>query len=620
MCSSDLGLRTTTRYATKYKSSGQLEVGYRSDFSEDNRARKSSDASYSIRWNHSQDQRANPNFTFNASVDFSGRTSTSSAVNSLGSGYNQIVNNDFRNATTSTFGSNIGFTRTFAGKPYTLTGGLNHSQNVATRDVNIEFPNLDFRMQTIFPFKKLKRVGEEKWFEKVSLQYSSSFKSRIQTKDSLLFTQKVFDNLQTGLKHEASSNINFTVFKYFNLSPSVNFSSAWYMKETKKTFNPRNIRVRIDTVFNATKTDFTLRKDTVFNGKVDTASINGLNFVNQFSAGVSLSTRVFGTLQFKKGALRGIRHTMTPSIGFSYSPAYTRYQDSVQTDNRNPFKQIYSRYENAIFSTPSNGGQQMALTYGLTNLFEIKTFNSKDSTFKKIKLLENVSVNGSYNAVADSFRWSEIAMGTGTNFFKGLTTLSINALFDPYGVDGNGRRVQESALKRNGKLLNLVNVTLNLNTSISIGQIRDLLLGENKDENKDGNSTRTVKKTPKIGNESLVDLLQAFRFNHNFSVSQNRNSFGRDTTLFSNSVYTSGDIPISKKWRITVGNIGYDFVNKQLTYPDFGFYRDLHCWEMGMNWQPTRGTYAFYLRVKPGTLDFLKLPYNKNIGDASFRR
>ena len=71
---------------------------------------------------------------------------------------------------------------------------------------------------------------------------------------------------------------------------------------------------------------------------------------------------------------------------------------------------------------------------------------------------------------------------------------------------------------------------------------------------------------------------------------------------------------------MTVGNIGYDFVQKQLTYPDFSFSRDLHCWEMGMSWQPVRGTYAFYLRVKPGTLDFIKVPYQQNIGDGQFRR
>jgi hypothetical protein len=221
---------------------------------------------------------------------------------------------------------------------------------------------------------------------------------------------------------------------------------------------------------------------------------------------------------------------------------------------------------------------------------------------------------------ADSFKWSQIAMGTGTNFFKGLTTLSVSALFDPYAKDSKGNRLQEFALKRNGKLLNMVNASLNLNSSLSIGDIKKLFDRSSEDKDKDGKTVVKPKPAKKANSdESLLDLLESFRLSHNFSIS--RNSFGgRDTTLFSNALYTSGNIPLTKKWSITVGNIGYDFVSKQMTYPDFGFRRDLHCWEMGMNYQPLRGTYQFYLRVKPGSkLDFLKIPYTKNIGDA-FRR
>jgi hypothetical protein len=379
------------------------------------------------------------------------------------------------------------------------------------------------------------------------------------------------------------------------------------MKQFRQSFNPNDIRISKDTIYNRDSTDFTIRNDTTLYGKVDTIKNNGFYRVNQFSLGASLSTRVFGTIQFKKGWLRGIRHTMTPSIGFSYSPDYRRYEDSIQTDFRNPFRQVYNLYQNAIFGTPSTGGKQAAMTYSLTNLFEMKYFSKKDSTFKKAKLLENVNIAGSYNFVADSFRFSQIAMGTGTNFFKGLTTLSVSILLDPYGKDSKGNRVKEFALKQNGKLLNLVNATLNLNSSLSIGDVKRLLKGDNDKVN--------LNKKPKSGEESLTDMLESFRMSHNFSVSKTSIS-GRDTTIFQNALYTSGNIPISKKWKINVGNIGYDFSSKRMTYPDFGFFRDLHCWEMGVNWQPTRGTYSFYLRVKPGTLDFLKIPYNKTLGDV----
>jgi hypothetical protein len=288
------------------------------------------------------------------------------------------------------------------------------------------------------------------------------------------------------------------------------------------------------------------------------------------------------------------------------------------------FKEIYSKYANAIYGTPSASGQQLALTYSFINLFEAKTFSKKDSSFKKTKLLEAVNINGSYNFAADSFKFSQVSMSTGTNFFKGLTTLGVNALFDPYGQNLDGTRSKELAWKKNKRFLNFQNLLISINTGISIGEIRNILKGGDEDSNSsknnssadnlNNNTPRNTRKTDAV-NESMIDLFADFRLNHQFSVSRNRIR-GRDTTVFQNALYTSGNINLTKKWRLTVGNIGYDFVQKQLTYPDFGIFRDLHCWEMGMNWQPIRGTYSFFLRVKPGTFDFLKIPYNKNVGDA----
>jgi LptD protein len=604
------GVRARSNYVKTYKNSGNFEIGYRSIINENEKATLYREPSWSIQWTHSKDSRSNPLWNFNANVNMQGSKSKNF------SNYQGTVNNDFQNATRSTMTSSIGFTRNFPGKPYSLTGGMNASQNVATRDFTASLPDLDFRVQTIFPFKREKRVGEEKWFEKVSFQYSSSARSRIQTKDSLLFNRKVIDNWQQGIKHDLSTNVNFNVLKYFNFSPSISYNESWYFKQFQRTFDPTKRLLRTDTLWNKDSSDFSLKENILQDGKVDTVKKNGFYRVNQLSMGASLSTRIFGTMQFKKGYVRGIRHVITPSIGYNFSPNYKRYQDSVRYDNRDEFQRIYNLYENAIFGTPSNSGLQSALTYSFTNLFELKTYNKKDSTFKKTKLLENVSVAGSYNMAADSFKFSQIAMGTGTNFFNGLMTLSVNALFDPYAIDAKGNRLQELSLKHNGKLIRMVNATINLNTSLSIGDIRKLFEPKSEDGVTPKTKTTTVKKI--ATEESFLDLLESFRLQHNFSVS--RSSFsGRDTTIFSNALYTSGSIPLSKKWKIQVGNIGYDFVQKQMTYPDFGFFRDLHCWEMGMNYQPLRGTYSFFLRVKPGTLDFLKLPYNKNIGDA-FRR
>jgi hypothetical protein len=609
------GVRANSRYIKKYRYQGNFELGYASTIKENEKSVLSRDPSWNIRWSHSKDSRVSPDWTFNASVNMSGSKSN----DLLRSNYNSVTRNDFNSATTSQASSSVSFTKTFPGKPYSLSGSTQLTQNLVTRDVTASLPNLDLTMQTLFPFKRKERVGPERFYEKIALQYGASLQNQIQTKDSLLLSSRVFDNLKFGVRHTVSSNVNFTFLKYLNVSPSVNYSEFWYINQINKTFDPTRI-FKTDTIVNPNnKIDTSFVPRLVQDGLTKSDTIKGFYRPHSFNMGVSVTTRIFGTVQFKHGYLRGIRHSITPSLSFNYSPSYYRYTDSVRTTNSSALRQVYSRYENSLYGA-ANGGKQAAIGYNLSNFFEVKTFNSKDSTFKKTKLLENVNVSGNYNFAADSFRFSDISMSTGTNLFKGLSTLSVNALFSPYGRLANNLRSRDFAVKENGKFLTFLNTTVSLNTGISIGQIQDIFTGTASEETISAVKKTTKKSNKEANDETFVDLFKQFRINHIFSVSVDRNFGGRDTTLYQNSLYTSGNIKLSKKWTMTVGNIGYDFVQKQLTYPDFSFSRDLHCWEMGMSWQPVRGTYAFYLRVKPGTLDFIKVPYQQNIGDSQFRR
>jgi hypothetical protein len=597
-------LNGSANYIKKYKYSGSFLLGYTRNLTEqgDQLIR---DPSYKITWQHTQDQRANPSFNWGANVNISWSTSKSNL------NYDNVYRNSYASATSSQLNSNLNFTKTFPGRPFTLTGGVNHSQNTVTRDFTMSLPNLDFQVQTLFPLKKKQRIGEEKWFEKLALQYSSSMRNEIQTKDSLVGTSKMFDNARFGIQHKLGTNLTIPVLKYINFSPSISYTNSWYLSQTNLTFDPTKIIYRTDTTINPLNIrDTSFTKVVTQSGKVDTFKQNGFAFVDQLSIGASISTRLFGTLQFKKGFIRGFRHSLTPTIGFSYSPSYSRYQDSVQRSVNPRLFEIYNRYQNAVFGAPSNSGVQKSLNFGLTNLLELKVFKRSDSTFKKIKILENIQINGNYNFAADSFRFSDISMSTGTNFFNGLTSLSLSSLWSPYGRRRDGLRSREFALKENGQVLNFLNMNISLQTALSIGQIRDIILGKD---------LKAPPPKAKEGEESLIDIIADFRINHQFNINFDKNFGRRDTVIFNNTLSTSGNVNLTKKWQFTVGNIGYDFAQKQLTYPDLGFRRDLHCWEMGVNWQPIRGTYAFYLRVKPGTLDFLKIPYNRNFGDAQRR-
>jgi hypothetical protein len=351
-------------YIKKYKSSGSFLLGYTSNLTEigDQIIR---DPSWKLSWNHTKDQRSNPTFNFGASLNLSFSKSKSNLS------YDNVYRNSYQSATSSQLNSNINFTKSFPGRPFTLTGGMSHSQNTVTRDFTMTLPNLDLQVQTLFPFKKKQRVGEEKFYEKIALQVSSSLRNEIQTKDSLVGTSRMFDNARFGIQTKVGSNVNVNFLKYFNFSPSISYTNSLYLKQTNLTFDPTKSLYRYDTTYNPRDIkDFKIDSTVIRSGKIDTFNKTGLFPVGQFSMGASLSTRIFGTLLFKNGPIRGFRHSISPTIGFSYSPSYNRYQDQIQRSVNPRQFEIYNRYQNAVFGAPSNSGVQASLNYGFTNLFE----------------------------------------------------------------------------------------------------------------------------------------------------------------------------------------------------------------------------------------------------------
>ncbi|HRF38181.1 MAG TPA: hypothetical protein PK198_05315, partial [Saprospiraceae bacterium] len=120
----------------------------------------------------------------------------------------------------------------------------------------------------------------------------------------------------------------------------------------------------------------------------------------------------------------------------------------------------------------------------------------------------------------------------------------------------------------------------------------------------------------KVKEEDFLSLFENFSLNHNLVMGWRTDNAGNAVfDIATNAINVQGNIQLSPNWAINVGNFGYDFRQRGLSFPSFGFSRDLHCWSLLFNWQPTRGTYNFSLAVKPGTLDFIKIPNQRNVAD-----
>jgi len=598
------GINLNSRYRKRYKYSGSFEFNYSNRKTEAiDDYRKNSEKSYQLRLRHTQDANAHPYKTLGGSLNLTFNN------------FDQINRNDAASVLNNTLSSNFTYSQTFPGKPYSLSMGLTHSQNTRSRNISISFPNLDFRVRQISPFKRKNgATGKERWYEKINLQYNFSLRNKWEGIDTTFFTQETLDNAQFGIRQNVTTNANFRVLKYFNLTPSVQYSEVWYWNTIRRDFSEELEITVVDSIIDLDG-NVTFIQDTLFGqASNENRFVKGFEPFRTVTASLSMNTQIFGTMQFKKGWLKGIRHVIKPTVSLNFAPDYLSeqlgyylQQDSdIRAEFNNPT--TYSIFQGGIFGSPPRTGRQGAISYSVSNIFEAKYFSKKDSTDKKFKIFDNIYVNGNYNLAADSLKWSPVSISGTTRLFKGATTLSFNMMYDPYVLNENSQRINTTVKSENGKLIRFAGGQIRIATRLTGQRIKEIF----------SKSSTEKKSRPSSSQQSdqFVDLFNGFSINHNIVLTRMVNAM-RDTSFIqTNSISMRGRLKLTKNWNINIGNIGYDFNSKRLTYPDIGFYRDLHCWEAGMDWQPQRGTYSFYIRVKPGTLDFLKLPYRKNNADA----
>ncbi|MEO5905439.1 MAG: putative LPS assembly protein LptD, partial [Saprospiraceae bacterium] len=421
--------------------------------------------------------------------------------------------------------------------------------------------------------------------------------------------------------HRASTNMNFNVLKHFNVTPSIDYGETWFFKTREYVFRfdgDDTTFVQIDTVWYPDSSGFILVPDTISYGQVAKDLKSGFKPFRSMSASINVNTSVYGTLKFSKGWLRGIRHVIKPSIGFSYMP---KSPNSYYQDHRynvlDPKFRSSNRFSELLYSVNPVLQEQANINYSINNLFEGKYFSKRDSTEKKLKLFDNISASGSYNMVADSFKFSPLNINGNTRFFKGLTTVSVGATYSFYGLRDNVKLDTALYIKSHNKLLRFDNLRLRFSTQFTVADVIGLFTGGNDDDQNTSTSRSAApkKRLPTV-EDKFMDLFTGFSINHEFQLVRSDRITGDTTFVSAHTVNMVGSLSITPNWSINVGNIGYDFQSKELTYPDIGLSRDLHCWELAFSFQPDRGTYSFHIGVKPGSFDFLKFPYRRGNYDS----
>lgn len=591
-------VKTASRYTKRYRYNGFLNLSYAvNKLGIEGSPDYNKYSDFSIRWSHTQSEKAWPNSRF------------SSNVNIMSSGFNQFNPVNTNAYLSNTFSSSISYQTNWDGK-YFLNAGLNHSQNTLQKTVTVTLPDLSFSVNRFFPLKRKNRTGPEAWYEKISVNYSAGAQNSLSTYDSLLFKPETLKDFRNGVLHSISVTSPVKVMKYFILSNSVGYKERWYSQRLSREFIT-------DTVFSG--------QDTLL-PHLETDTTSGFYGVRDVNFGSSLSTTLYGMVQFKKGPVKAVRHVITPSLSFSYAPGYgsSRYSYyDTYTDTAGKIY-TYSGFDGSLYGTPPEK-ESGRIGLSISNNLEIKVRSKKDTLngTRKIALIDNLTLSCSYDLAKDSLNLSPFALSGRTRLFKNID-ISYSGTWDPYVLDSAGtKNLNRFEWDENRRLLRLENTTWNLsmNWNLTSGS-------KNKKSEKKEKPIKSIENQqsmdgfiPPRGTEEVVDFNIPWSLNLSYSLRYNVNvAYPYMVRTTENKVIQtfnfSGDLNITAAWKIGLRS-GWDFETNKLTYTSVDIYRDLHCWEMRMSWIPIgfRQSWNFTINVKSSVLQDLKLNKKKDFRD-----
>jgi len=595
--------RDIINYDQRYQYTGNITFGYSlvkqpiegtTDFSKEN--------SWNIAWSNQQDPKARPNSTFMASVN-AGST-------------NYYTNTSYNPATflNNTLSSNVSFSQNFQGTPFHLTASADHTENTITHSVDIDLPVLTFSVDRIYPAKWFQSsdavVNPNKWYNNVSFTINTSAENRIATVDSLLFKPQTLRQMQNGLTTNIPISGNFRVFRYFTLTPAVNITSTEYFQTIRQKWN---------------------------NGKdsIVTDTVQGFQMANTYNATLSLTTNVYSLYSLGVHRAITIRDVIYPSIGFTYQPDFSssayNYFQNVQYDQYGHTTR-YSIFQNGIYGGPS-AGKQEAVNMSLANNIEMKIRQHTDSgvVYKKVTLIERFTISTSYNTVADSFKWADIAINANTTLFKKLA-VNYSGTIDPYEMNAYGENINQ-LVWQNNEIGRFVNNSLTLSTTLTQGSgTKQTGQGQNQSQQSqsgESKSTSTNSGLQFTSPDQYFDYIQnrpayyaplelnQWSVTMNYSIANTLNTGINSAYTTTQGLTVNMSAQVTKYWKASVFT-GYDFVGHQFTSTSISATRDMHCWELIFNTIPFgfHQDFSVEVHVKSSVLQDLKLTRQRDWEDT----
>lgn len=616
------GIGAQTTYKKRYKYNGNFYFNYQvTKEGEKNMPDYSVTKNFKVQWSHRTDSKASPNSSFSASVNFATQSYEKKNLSSL---YNPT------SYAQSTRTSSVSYSHTFRKIGLSLSSSFNISQNMRDSTIALTLPSLSISLSRFYPFKRKHAVGKERWYEKISMNYTGTLSNSISTKEDKLMHSSLIKDWRNGMKHSIPVSASFNVLKYVNVTPTFNYTERWYTNKVVQSWDTERQ---------------TAVKDTIY----------GFNRVFDFNLSLSANTKLYGFYKpnpkvFGK-KLNMVRHVFTPTVSFSYAPDFGDskwgYWDTyTKTDLEGNVSLVsYSPYAGSLYGSPSKGKTGM-VSFDMSNNIEAKILN-KDDSLKKISIIDELGASLSYNMAAKRQPWSNLS--TRLRLKWGKTTFNMNAVFATYAYefDKNGNVVvgnrTEWSYGRFGRFQGMSkNLSYTFNNQ-SFKKIRTSILklfGKDVEETEDttadadmddmdeedeelsletNEDAEAKPKESKYNEDGLdkdgymkFDMPWSFSISYGITMAEDRSKDINVKSMrypykFTQNMNFSGSLRLSTNWNCSFSS-GWDFTTSKISMTTVSISRDMHCFNV--NCGLVFGTYTSYhisLRANASTLtDALK--------------
>ncbi len=416
--------------------------------------------------------------------------------------------------------------------------------------------------------------------------------------DATLDTSFAWGTRQTDFDNSWVHNISLSgsaqLFKVLSLRQSFSLREEWITK-----------------YFDAEAAD-------TLGNPIQRQEVRGFRARHKGTFSVNANTKLYGLFPIRIGPLTALRHTITPSVGFSFRPDYSKpilgydagYFKTLTDENGE--EHLFDYFNGSQIGATSRQ-EQRSLNISVKNLFQAKVRRGDEE--RKIDNLLTWNMRTSYNFAADQFRLAKLRSSIRAGWLRKLN-LDFSMAHDFYDVDyheGKATRADRIRTSKNGIPLPRL-IEMNAATGFKLSGKRLGFTDRDSPADTAGVDTLTQEADLTSGGvrrlggaagagqsgKDLWDLQVSLRYS-----ARRNDPLNPKNNLWMN---TSLRLQLTKAWRIQY-SARFDLLERKLVSHDFHVHRDLHCWELNFNWTPSGFGRGFYMRinVKSPTFRDLKL-------------